>query len=319
MLEEVFRQADRFDITHFHVDYLHYPFSRRQPHPHVTTLHGRLDIPELVPLYREYAGMPVISISDAQRRPLTGANWQGTVYHGLPEDLFGFHECRGEHLAFLGRVSRDKRLDRAIKIARRTGRKLKIAAKIDKADRDYFKAEIEPSLGDPLIEYLGEVGGKAKEELVGNAHALLFPIDWPEPFGLVMIEAMACGTPVIAWRCGSVPEIMLDGVTGFIVDNLEQAVHAVEAVAQLDRAGCRRVFEKRYTAPRMAEDYLAIYRKIINQRWSGSDGRRGAGTRGSRAKKSYVGAGRDGTGTPLDFSRRVPLPVSLRAHQTDGP
>jgi glycosyltransferase involved in cell wall biosynthesis len=265
MLEEVFRQAHRFDVIHFHVDYLHFPFSRRHPHPHLTTLHGRLDLPELPPVYREYPGVPVVSISDAQRRPLPWANWLGTVHHGLPEGLYTFRDRPGGYLAFLGRVSPEKRVDRAVEVARRTGMKLKVAAKVDKADREYFKEQIEPLFRDPLVEYVGEVGGAAKDEFLGNAHAVLFPVDWPEPFGLVMIEAMACGTPVIAWRCGSVPEVMEDGVSGFLVDDGDGAVAAVGRVAGLDRRGCRRVFEERFTSGRMAADYLALYGLAIEQ------------------------------------------------------
>lgn len=265
MLEQVNNQAGRFDLIHFHVDYLHYPFSQRHRCPHVTTLHGRLDLPELPALYREYPDVPVISISDAQRKPLPWLNWQGTVYHGLPRNLHTFRERPGDYLAFLGRIHQEKRVDRAIEIARRTGRKLKIAAKIDKSDQEYFHRDIEHLFQDPLVEYLGEVGGKEKDEFLGNAAALLFPIDWPEPFGLVMIEAMACGTPVIAWRCGSVPEVMDDGVTGFVVESLDEAVQAVERVATLDRCRCRRVFEERFSDERMARDYLALYRQIVGE------------------------------------------------------
>jgi glycosyltransferase involved in cell wall biosynthesis len=265
MLEQVFARAADFDLIHFHIDYLHFPLSRRQRCAHLTTLHGRLDIPELPALYDEYREMPVVSISDAQRRPLPHANWQGTVYHGLPTDLFAFHRRPGDYLAFLGRVSPEKRVDRAIEIAQRTGMRLRIAAKVDRADRAYFQERIEPLLRSPRVEFLGEIGGKEKEEFLGGAYALLFPIDWPEPFGLVMIEAMACGTPVIAWRCGSVPEVMEDGVTGFVVDRMEQAVAAVERVSDLDRQTCRRVFEERFSAPRMARDYLAIYRRLLEQ------------------------------------------------------
>ena len=262
MLDEVYRRADDFDVIHFHIDYLHFPLSRRHRRPHVTTLHGRLDLPELPAVYRQFPRQPVISISNAQRKPLATINWQGTVYHGLPLDLHTFHEPPGSYLAFLGRISREKRVDRAIEIARRAGMKLKIAAKIDRSDREYFKAEIEKLFDDPLVEFLGEIGGKAKDEFLGNAHAVLFPIDWPEPFGLVMIESLACGTPVIAWPCGSVPEILEDGVTGFLVQSIEEAVRAVGRVPSLSRAHCRRVFEQRFSARRMAEDYLRLYGKL---------------------------------------------------------
>ncbi len=264
-LERVFAESALFDIIHFHCDYLHFPWSRRHPCRHVTTLHGRLDIPDLAPLYREFAGEPVISISDAQREPLAWANWQGTVYHGLPEDLYHLHEKPGQYLAFLGRISPEKRADRAIEIAARVGMPLKIAAKVDAADRDYYKNQIEPLLrkNRSLVEFVGEIGEEAKDEFLGNAHALLFPIDWPEPFGLVMIEALACGTPVIAYRNGSVPEVMDDGVTGFVVDDLEGAVRAVERVPSLSRVECRRVFERRFNVQRMARDYLAIYSRLM--------------------------------------------------------
>jgi glycosyltransferase involved in cell wall biosynthesis len=267
MLEQVFQRAEEFDLIHFHCDYLHFPLSRRHGVPHVTTLHGRLDLPDLQPVYRLFADQPVISISDSQRGPLPGADWQGTVYHGLPPELHTFRERPGEYLAFLGRVSPEKRVDRAIEIARRAGLPLRIAAKVDPADRKYYEEEIRPLIeaAGPSVEFLGEVGGKAKDEFLGNAHALLFPIDWPEPFGLVMIEAMACGTPVIAYRHGSVPEVMDDGVTGFVVTDVEQAVEAVGRVGGLSRRRCREVFERRFSAERMARDYLEIYRTLAEQ------------------------------------------------------
>jgi glycosyltransferase involved in cell wall biosynthesis len=264
MMEQLFRISNRIDLIHFHVDYLHYPLSRREQHPQVTTLHGRLDLPELLPLYREYSEMPVVSISDAQRKPLPWLNWQGTVYHGLPNDLYSPSDAPGKYLAFLGRTSPEKGLDRAVEICRRSGMRLKVAAKIDKADREYFKQYLQPLLRDPMIEFLGEVGGQEKEEFLRNAFTLLFPIDWPEPFGLVMIEAMACGTPVIAWRNGSVPEVMVEGVTGFIVESLDEAVDAVGRVASLDRRACRRVFENRFSARRMVHEYVQIYERLLN-------------------------------------------------------
>jgi glycosyltransferase involved in cell wall biosynthesis len=267
LLEEVFRHRGEFDVVHFHCDYLHFPLSRRHRQPHVTTLHGRLDIPELPRLYREYAGEPVVSISEAQRRPLPWLNWQGTVYHGMPRDLHRFHDGPGQYLAFLGRVSPEKGIDRAVEIARRLDMPLKVAAKVDRADRDYFKDEIQPLLkrSAPLVEFVGEVGGQAKDEFLGNAIALLFPIDWPEPFGLVMIEAMACGTPVIAFRRGSVPEVMGDGVTGFVVDDIDGAVTAVGHVGELHRRRCREVFERRFSDERMARDYVAVYRRLAER------------------------------------------------------
>lgn len=259
MLEMVAQAAREFDVIHFHIDYLHFPLSRRLSTPHLTTLHGRLDIPDLKNLYREFRDVPVVSISNAQREPLSWVNWQGTVYHGLPEDLYAFREQHGQYLAFLGRISREKRVDRAIQIATRLGMRLKIAAKVDQVDREYFEHVIEPLLKLPDIEYVGEAGEGEKDELLGHAYALLFPIDWPEPFGLVMIEAFACGTPVIAYRRGSVPEVLQDGVTGFVVDGLEDAVAAVERVSTLDRRRIRAVFEERFTAARMARDYVRLY------------------------------------------------------------
>ncbi len=263
MLEMVAREARRFDVIHFHIDYLHYPLSRRLSVPHVTTLHGRLDLPELAPLYDEFGDMPVVSISDAQRSPLPHANWQATVHHGLPFDRSAYRQKPGDYLAFLGRISPEKRADRAIEIARRVGMKLRIAAKVDTADTDYHRDVIEPLLNDPMIEFIGEIGEQEKPEFLGNARALLFPIDWPEPFGLVMIEAMACGTPVIAWNCGSVPEVIDDGVSGFVVDSLDAAVAAVQRVGELDRERVREVFETRFKPARMAEDYLAVYERLI--------------------------------------------------------
>ena len=292
MLERVFQPAGRFDIIHFHCDYLHFPLSRRQKCPHVTTLHGRLDIRELGPLYREFSEIPVVSISDAQREPLACANWQGTVHHGLPDGLHTLREQPGDYLAFLGRISPEKGVDQAIEIARRSGRRLKIAAKIAAADEDYFHQSIEPLLSQSkaIVEFVGEVGGKDKEEFLRNAYAVLFPIDWPEPFGLVMIEAMACGTPVIAYRRGSVPEVMEHGVTGFVVEGLEEAVKAVELVAALSRKRCRQIFEKRFTTARMTRDYLQIYRRLVEanapkaHRISADDFSSRAITKGQRAR-----------------------------------
>ncbi|HWP90848.1 MAG TPA: glycosyltransferase family 4 protein [Thermodesulfobacteriota bacterium] len=266
MLEMVFRDPDRFDIIHFHIDYLHFLLSRRYKIPHLTTLHGRLDIPDLVPLYQEFCDMPVVSISNAQREPLPWLNWLGTVYHGLPEDLYNFREKPGDYLAFLGRIAPEKRVDRAIEIAKRIGMPIKIAAKVDKVDKDYFEDVVEPLLRNPLVEYVGEIGEGEKDEFLGNAYALLFPINWPEPFGLVMIEAMACGTPVIAYRRGSVPEVMEEGATGFIVQGLEDAIEAVHRIPTLSRKRCRQVFEERFSASRMARDYIALYQQVVERK-----------------------------------------------------
>ena len=263
MLEHVFQRASEFDIIHFHVDYLHFPLSRREGVTQVTTLHGRLDIPDLVPLYAEFHDMPVISISNGQRDPLPWANWQATVHHGLPVDLFRFRAEPGSYLAFLGRISPEKRVDRAIDIAEQAGMPLKIAAKVDPVDEDYFESAIAPLLRSSLVEFVGEIGEGEKNEFLGNAYALLFPIDWPEPFGLVMIEAMACGTPVIAYRDGAVPEVMEQGHTGFVVEGLEDAVAAVRRVPELSRKRCREVFEQRFTATRMTYDYVLHFERLI--------------------------------------------------------
>jgi glycosyltransferase involved in cell wall biosynthesis len=263
MVEQVFNRADEFDLIHFHIDYLQFPLSRRVQVPCVTTLHGRLDIPDLVPLYKEFSEVPLISISDAQRRPLPWVNWVKTVHHGLPADALSLNERGGDYLAFLGRISPEKGLDRAIEIAIRSGMKLKVAAKIDRSDRDYFRREIQPLLDHPLIEFIDEIGASEKQEFLGNAAALLFPIDWPEPFGLVMIEAMACGTPVIARPFGSVPEIVPDGVAGFLVREVGEAAEAVYRIGEIDRTECRRHFELNFTDERMARDYVKIYHQLI--------------------------------------------------------
>ena len=265
MLEQVMQRADEFDVIHFHVDYLHFPLSRRARYPHVTTLHGRLDIPDLAPLYEEFAEEPLVSISDAQRLPLSWVNWLGTVYHGLPRDLYRFYPERGSYLACLGRISPEKRVDRAIEIAKQVGIPLRIAAKVDKADQEYFDTVIEPLLHDPLVEFIGEIADDEKNAFLGSAQALLFPIDWPEPFGIVMIEAMACGTPVIAYSHGSVPEVMEQGRTGYIVGELDDAVEAVQRLPRLSRARCREVFEERFTAARMARDYVAVYERLVER------------------------------------------------------
>jgi glycosyltransferase involved in cell wall biosynthesis len=265
LMELVFQDISRFDIIHFHCDYLHFPLLRRHPCPSVTTLHGWLHPLDLQPLFEEYAEVPLVSISDAQRQQLPWANWQATVYHGLPRGLHPFREQPGDYFAFLGRISPEKRLDQAIAIARQAGVRLKVAAQIYPEERDYFKQTIQPLLykSRSWVEFLGEVGDQEKDDLLGNALALLFPIDRSEPFNLLMIEAMACGTPIIAWRNGSVPEVMEDGVTGFVVDSVEEAVQAVGCVASLSRYACRSVFEERYDAARMARDYVEVYRRLV--------------------------------------------------------
>jgi glycosyltransferase involved in cell wall biosynthesis len=264
MLEEVYRHASELDIIHFHVDYLHFPLTRRERVANVTTLHGRLDLPDIWPLHREFGEMPLVSISDAQREPMPWAAWQDTVYHGLP-DLYHL-DRGGDYLAFLGRICHEKGVDHAIEIARRVGLPLRIAAKVDPADRDYHAREIVPLLAQPHVELLGEIGEVEKQGFLGGARALLFPIEWPEPFGVVLIEALACGTPIIAFSRGSVPEIVEDGVTGFVCRDVEQAVDAVHRVPELSRAACRTAFERRFTAERMARDYVEIYRRLIDDR-----------------------------------------------------
>jgi glycosyltransferase involved in cell wall biosynthesis len=253
---------DEFDVVHFHIDYFHFPISRAYHIPHLTTLHGRLDLPDLQPLYSRYPEMPIVSISNAQRKPLSFANWIGNVYHGLPADSLTVGQGAGKYLAFIGRVCPEKRVDRAIEIAAKTGLPLKIAAKVDRADRDYYESTIKPLLQQPGVEFVGEICEDQKSEFLGNASALLFPIDWPEPFGLAMIEAMACGTPTLAFRCGSVPEIVTPGLSGQIVDTVDQAVAAMENVLSMDRTLVRRAFEDRFTASRMAQDYVSLYEAI---------------------------------------------------------
>jgi glycosyltransferase involved in cell wall biosynthesis len=269
MIEEVFRRAAEFDLVHFHTDYIHLPVACRMETPHVTTLHGRLDLPELAPLYRMFSDVPLISISDSQREPLRRANFVGTIHHGLPKNLYELDESPEPYLAFLGRVSPEKGLDRAIAIAKQTGRELRIAAKVDRKDQEYFETEIRSQLDDPLITFMDEVGDSEKQELLGKASAVLFPIDWPEPFGIVMIEAMACGTPVIAFRRGSVPEVIDEGVTGFIVESVEESVQAVGKLSTIDRRLCRKVFEQKFSSTRMAQDHGVLYRKLQDSKAQG--------------------------------------------------
>jgi glycosyltransferase involved in cell wall biosynthesis len=265
MLDKVISLADEFDIIHFHTDYTHFPFSRNMGLPNVTTLHGRLDLPDLQPLYEHFSEMPLVSISFAQREPLGDVNWAGNVLHGLPAKLLNSSEEPGKYLAFLGRISPEKRPDRAIRIALKAGMPLKIAAKVDRVDREYFETQIKPLLKNPGIEYIGEITESEKAEFLGNAYAYLFPIDWPEPFGLTMIEAMACGTPVIAFSCGSVPEIIDDGLTGYIVTSEKEAVAAVARIPQLSRRQCREIFEARFTDTRMASEYAKVYNAVLRE------------------------------------------------------
>jgi glycosyltransferase involved in cell wall biosynthesis len=263
MLEQVAKRAHQFDIIHFHISHFHFPVARRLLVPHVTTLHGRLDLPELKPLYDEYRDLPVVSISNAQRAPLPEANWVSTVYHGLPRQLLTPRYEPGTYLAFLGRVSPEKRLDRAIAIATACGLPLRVAAKVDHADREYFERDIRGLLNSPLVDFIGEITEDQKSQFLGGAIALLFPIDWPEPFGLVMIEALACGVPVIAFRRGSVAEIIDEGVTGFVVDTMDEAIAATRRVHLLDRRVCRQTFERRFNVSRMASDYVALYQALV--------------------------------------------------------
>ena len=264
MLDRVRRRAHEFDILHFHIDQFHFPIFRSMAGRTVTTLHGRQDLSDLLPLYVGFDDMPLVSISNAQRRPIPKANFAATVHHGLPLDLHGSGDARKRnYLAFLGRISPEKRPDRAIAIARALGIPLKIAAKVDKADEAYFRSEIAPLLQGSGVEFIGEINDQQKTEFLGNALALLFPIDWPEPFGLAMIEAMACGTPVLAFGCGSVPEIIDEGVTGAVVDTMAEAIAAVPRLIAFDRAKVRQRFEQRFSAERMAADYVTVYRELI--------------------------------------------------------
>jgi glycosyltransferase involved in cell wall biosynthesis len=264
MLERVFQRAGDFDFLHFHLDY--YPFSlfSRQATPFLTTLHGRLDLPEHQPVFDTFGNVPVVSISNAQRRPLPQARWVRTVHHGLPERLLTPRPVKPSYFAFLGRIAPEKGVDRAIRIAEHCGMPLKIAAKVDRVDQDYFDEAIAPMIKAGNVEYIGEIADARKSEFLSGAIVLLVPIDWPEPFGLVMIEAMACGTPVIAFNRGSVPEIVDDGVTGFIVEDINGAIGAVDRLHHLSREGIRRQFERRFTARRMAQDYLAVYRSLAD-------------------------------------------------------
>jgi glycosyltransferase involved in cell wall biosynthesis len=262
MVEQVYRRASEFDLIHFHLDY--YPFSlfMRQSTPFVTTMHGRLDLPEHQPVFDEFSSVPVVSISNAQRRALPQGNWVRTVYHGLPVDLLRPRPIKPSYFAFLGRIAPEKGLDRAIRIAEHCGIPLKVAAKVDRADREYYEDQIRPLMKSPLVEYIGEINDGDKSEFLSGAIALLVPIDWPEPFGLVMIEAMACGTPVIAFNRGSAPEVIEDDLTGFVVEDIKGAIGAVDRLGNLSREKIRARFEERFSSRRMALDYLSLYRRL---------------------------------------------------------
>jgi glycosyltransferase involved in cell wall biosynthesis len=266
MLDRVREMADEFDILHFHIDQFHFPLFRPIANRTVTTLHGRQDLHDLKPLYVGFSDMPLVSISNSQRKPIANANFAATVYHGLPaQTLKPNYKPSGDYVAFLGRISPEKRPDRAIRIAQALGLRIKIAAKIDKVDEAYFREHIASLFNLPGVEYIGEIDERSKSEFLGEASALLFPIDWPEPFGLSMIEAMACGTPVLAFRCGSVPEIIDPGVTGLIVDSMDEAIRVMPQVLALDRRTVRQKFEQRFSASRMAKDYVQVYRSLIKQ------------------------------------------------------
>jgi glycosyltransferase involved in cell wall biosynthesis len=263
MMDMVHKAASSFDILHFHTDVLQLPLVGHCETPCLSTAHGRLDLPDLKPLFRCFPDHPMVSISNSQRAPLPSLNWQATVYHGLPPGLYSLHREPEDYFAFVGRISPEKRADRAIEIARACGTQLRIAAKVDAADAAYYESTIKPLLDDPLVTYVGEIGDDAKNDFIGNARALLMPIDWPEPFGLVMIEALACGTPVIAYANGSVPEVIDHGVTGFVVHNQPEAIAAARAIGRIDRVRCRKVFEQRFAAPVMAANYLEVYRELV--------------------------------------------------------
>jgi glycosyltransferase involved in cell wall biosynthesis len=266
MLDRVRELAEEFDVLHFHIDQFHFPLFHQMADRTLTTLHGRQDLPDLKPLYIGFGDMPLVSISNAQRRPIAKANFVATVHHGIPTNLYTpIYNPRGGYVAFIGRISPEKRPDRAIRIARTLGIPLKIAAKVDKADEAYFHETIAPLLSDPGVEFIGEINERSKTEFLGEAQALLFPIDWPEPFGLVMIEAMACGTPVLAFRHGSVSEIVDHGVTGAVVDTMDEAVRMLPRVIALDRRAVRRRFEQRFSSARMATDYVAVYRSLLER------------------------------------------------------
>jgi glycosyltransferase involved in cell wall biosynthesis len=268
MIDKVRERAEEFDLLHFHIDLFHFPLFRSLANRTLTTLHGRQDLGDLGTFYSGFREMPLVSISDDQRKPLPHAKFMTTIHHGIPADLHRPSFEKGKYLAFLGRISPDKRPDRAIRIARAAGMPLKIAAKVDKVDEDYFRSEILPLIDGPGVEFVGEINEREKTKFLGEAAALLFPVDWPEPFGLVMIEAMACGTPVLAFRCGSIPEVIEDGVTGKVVDNEQEAVAALPAILSYDRRAVRQRFDERFTAARMAKDYVSTYRQLLRMRTS---------------------------------------------------
>ena len=270
MIDKVRERAEEFDFLHFHIDLFHFPLFRALAARTLTTLHGRQDLADLKPFYSRFGEMPLVSISDDQRKPLPHANFVATIPHGIPPDLHRASFDQGSYIAFLGRISPEKRPDRAIRIARAAGIPLKIAAKVDKVDEDYFRSDILPLIDGPGVEFIGEINEREKTKFLGEAAALLFPVDWPEPFGLVMIEAMACGTPVLAFRCGSIPEVIEDGVTGKVVDSEEDALAALPEILSYNRRSVRKRFEERFTATRMAKDYVSVYRQLLRTHRSGT-------------------------------------------------
>ncbi len=310
-LEQVKQHALEFDVIHWHVDYMAFPISRCIPTPQINTLHGRLDLPDLPPLYKEFRDIPVVSISDAQRQPLPWINWQATVHHGMPADLLTPHNAQGKYLAVIGRISPEKGVDTAIEIAKRAGVPLRIAAKISKPDQPYYEQVIRPLLDHPLVEFVGEIAQKEKDDFIGNAYAVLFPIQWPEPFGIVMIEAMACGTPVIAFPGGSVREVQEDGITGYVVNSVQEAVRAVARVAEIDRRGVRRAFEERFTSARMARDYVALYHRIMGEQPS-------ALPRQLRGARATPGQSIEALRQPVPRSSGVHAPPSHSDLQSGG-
>jgi glycosyltransferase involved in cell wall biosynthesis len=299
MIDNVRERAEEFDVLHFHIDLFHFPLFRSLASRTLTTLHGRQDLGDLGTFYSRFREMPLVSISDDQRKPLPHAKFMTTIHHGIPADLHRPSFEKGKYLAFLGRISPDKRPDRAIRIARAAGMPLKIAAKVDKVDEDYFRSEILPLIDGPGVEFVGEINEREKTKFLGEAAALLFPVDWPEPFGLVMIEAMACGTPVLAFRCGSIPEVIEDGVTGKVVDNEQEAVAALPAILSYDRRAVRQRFDERFTAARMAKDYVSTYRQLLRMRTSN----------GQRRSPWRRRGGLNGGNRSIPMSAESPLPA----------
>jgi glycosyltransferase involved in cell wall biosynthesis len=299
MIDNVRERAEEFDVLHFHIDLFHFPLFRSLASRTLTTLHGRQDLGDLGTFYSRFSEMPLVSISDDQRKPLPNAKFMTTIQHGIPADLHRPLFEEGKYFAFLGRISPEKRPDRAIRIARAAGIPLKIAAKVDEVDEEYFRNEILPLIDGPGVEFIGEINEREKTKFLGEAAALLFPVDWPEPFGLVMIEAMACGTPVLAFRCGSIPEVIEDGVTGKVVDSEQEAVAALPGILSYDRHAVRQRFEERFTATRMAKDYVSTYRQLLRMRTS--NGQRRSPWRRRR--------GLDGGNGSIPMSPKRPFPA----------